>query len=74
MILPVARDLAVALMMATIIFLGFTAGADFLWQKYRFDVRMKRTKEETKEDYKLSEGDPHVKARLRQPSLTPVPR
>lgn len=66
MILPMARDLAVALMMSTIIFLGFTAGADFLWQKYRFAERMKMSKEELKEDYKQSEGDPHVKAKLRQ--------
>lgn len=66
MILPTARDLAVALMMSTIIFLAFTAGADFLWQKYRFAERMKMTKEETKEDYKQSEGDPHIKAKLRQ--------
>jgi flagellar biosynthetic protein FlhB len=66
MILPAARDLAIALMMATIIFLSFTAGADFLWQRYRFAERMKMTKEETKEDYKQSEGDPHIKARLRQ--------
>jgi flagellar biosynthetic protein FlhB len=66
MILPMARDLAVALMMATIVFLGFTAGADFLWQKYRFAKRMKMSKEELKEDYKQSEGDPHIKAKLRQ--------
>lgn len=66
MILPTARDLAVALMMSTIIFLAFTAGADFLWQKFRFAERMKMSKEELKEDYKQSEGDPHVKAKLRQ--------
>ena len=66
LILPAARDLAVALMMATIIFLAFTAGADFLWQRYRFAERMKMTKEELKEDYKQSEGDPHVKAKLKQ--------
>ena len=66
MILPMARDLAVALMTATIVFLGFTAGADYLWQRYRFAERMKMTKEETKEDYKQSEGDPHVKAKLKQ--------
>jgi flagellar biosynthetic protein FlhB len=66
LILPMARDLAVALMLATIIFLGFTAGADFLWQKHRFAERMKMTKQETKEDYKQSEGDPHIKAKLRQ--------
>jgi flagellar biosynthetic protein FlhB len=66
MILPVARDLAMALLTATIVFLAFTAGADFLWQKFRFAERMKMTKEELKEDYKQSEGDPHVKAKLRQ--------
>ena len=66
LILPLARDLAIALMASTIVFLGFTAGADFLWQKYRFAERMKMSKEELKEDYKQSEGDPHVKARLKQ--------
>ncbi|MDP1913644.1 flagellar biosynthesis protein FlhB [Brevundimonas sp.] len=66
LILPMARDLALALMTSTIVFLGFTAGADFLWQKYRFAERMKMSKEELKEDYKQSEGDPHVKAKLRQ--------
>ena len=66
LILPLARDLAMALMTSTIVFLGFTAGADFLWQKYRFAERMKMSKEELKEDYKQSEGDPHVKAKLKQ--------
>ena len=66
LILPLARDLAIALMMSTIIFLGFAAGADFLWQKYRFTERMKMSMEELKEDYKQSEGDPHVKAKLKQ--------
>ncbi|HZV83666.1 MAG TPA: flagellar biosynthesis protein FlhB [Brevundimonas sp.] len=66
MILPVARDLAVGLMTAAVVFLGFTAAADFIWQKYRFAERMKMTKEEIKEDYKQSEGDPHVKAKLKQ--------
>lgn len=66
MILPFARDLAASLMIAALIFLGFTAGADFIWQKFRFAKRMRMTKEETKEDYKQTEGDPHVKGKLRQ--------
>lgn len=65
-ILPFARDLAIALMASALVFLGFTAGADYLWQRYRFAERMKMTKEELKEDYKQSEGDPHVKAKLKQ--------
>jgi flagellar biosynthetic protein FlhB len=65
-ILPLARDLAIALMSAALIFLSFTAGADYLWQRFRFNERMKMSKEELKEDYKQSEGDPHVKAKLKQ--------
>lgn len=65
-ILPFARDLAASLMISALIFLAFTAGADFIWQKFRFAKRMRMTKEETKEDYKQTEGDPHVKGKLRQ--------
>ena len=65
-ILPVARDLMIAILASTLVFMGFTAGADFIWQKMRFAKRMRMTKEEVKEDYKQSEGDPHVKAKLRQ--------
>jgi flagellar biosynthetic protein FlhB len=65
-ILPFARDLAIALMSSALVFLSFTAGADYLWQRFRFAERMKMTKEELKEDYKQSEGDPHVKAKLKQ--------
>ncbi|PQZ79664.1 MULTISPECIES: flagellar biosynthesis protein FlhB [unclassified Brevundimonas] len=66
LILPFARDLAAALMISALIFLAFTAGADFIWQKFRFAKRMRMTKEETKEDYKQTEGDPHIKGKLRQ--------
>ena len=65
-ILPLSRDLAIALMTSALVFLGFTAGADYMWQKFSFAKRMRMTKEEVKEDYKQSEGDPHVKAKLKQ--------
>lgn len=66
MILPFARDLAVALMGGALVFLAFTAGADYLWQRMSFAKKMRMSKEEVKEEYKQSEGDPHVKARLKQ--------
>jgi flagellar biosynthetic protein FlhB len=65
-ILPLARDMAIALMASALIFLSFTAGADYLWQRFRFNQRMRMSKEELKEDFKQSEGDPHVKAKLKQ--------
>ena len=65
-ILPLVRDLAVALLASTIVLLGLTAGGDILWQRMRFAKRMRMSKEELKEDYKQSEGDPHIKAKLKQ--------
>ena len=65
-ILPLARDMMVALMSSALVFLGLTAGGDFIWQKIRFAKRMRMSKEEVKEEFKNSEGDPHVKAKLKQ--------
>jgi len=65
-ILPLTRDLMVVLMSSTLVFLGLGAGADFIWQRMRFAKRQRMTKEEVKEEYKNSEGDPHVKAKLKQ--------
>lgn len=42
------------------------AGGDYLWQRQRFMTRMRMTKEELKEDYKATEGDPHIKAKRKQ--------
>ena len=38
---------------------------DYCFQKYRFTEQLKMTKQEVKEEYKQSEGDPQVKARIR---------
>lgn len=65
-ILPYAMELCAKLFLAALIFLGATAGADYLWQRVRFARRMRMTKQEFKDDFKQSEGDPHVKAKLAQ--------
>ena len=64
--LPMIRDLAVALFLAALVFLAVISGADYLWQRFRFAKRMRMSKEELKEEFKQTEGDPHVKARLKQ--------
>lgn len=65
-VLALSKDLLVALASAALAFLGVTAALDWLWQRLRFQQRMRMSKEELKEDYKQSEGDPHVKARQKQ--------
>jgi len=64
--LPFMADILRRLFFAVAAFLLVVAGADWMWQRQRFMKRMKMTKEELKEDYKQSEGDPHIKARQRQ--------
>ena len=55
-----------SLMLAVLGLLSLGAIIDFIWQRQRFMVRMRMSKEEVKEDFKQSEGDPHIKARQRQ--------
>lgn len=40
--------------------------ADFIYQKYKFKQDMKMTKQETKDEYKQSEGDPQVKGQIKR--------
>lgn len=64
--LPLAIAILRTLFFSVLTLLGVGAGADWLWQRYRFMQRMRMTKEEQKEDFRQSEGDPHIKARIRQ--------
>ena len=64
--LTVAFDMLRALFFGVLALLGAGAGLDWFWQRQRFMQRMRMSKEELKEDYKQTEGDPHIKARLRQ--------
>src|SRR5437868_5130645 len=60
--LSFATDILRRLVFAVAAFLLVVAGADWFWQRQRFMARMRMTKEELKEDFKQSEGDPHGKA------------
>jgi flagellar biosynthetic protein FlhB len=65
-ILPLLADLLRRLVFAVIgLLLVITAG-DWFVQKQRFTARMRMSKEELKEEFKNTEGDPHVKARQKQ--------
>ena len=39
--------------------------ADFIYQKYRFNEEMKMTKQEVREEFKNTEGNPEIKSRQR---------
>ena len=40
--------------------------ADFIYQKYKFNEEMKMTKQEVKDEFKNTEGNPEIKGRQRQ--------
>ena len=66
LILPYAREILIALAIAVCLFLFVGGAADYMLQRYRFMQRLKMTKQQVKEEYKETEGDPHIKAKLRQ--------
>lgn len=58
-------DLASALAVRVGMTYLIIAIADYAYQKYRFTKSMKMSKEEVKEDFKRSEGDPFMRGRIR---------
>ena len=64
--IPAAMVLATKLFFAVILLLTLTAGFDWFWQRQRFMKRMRMTLQEVKDEYKQSDGDPHIKAKRRQ--------
>ena len=53
-------------LMAALAALAAIAAADYVMQRYRFMQRNKMSKQEIKEEYKQNEGDPQIKAKIRQ--------
>jgi len=65
-VLPLVQTLALKLMGAVVAMLAVVAAADYLFQYRQWYERQKMSLREMKEEFKQSEGDPHVKGRIRQ--------
>lgn len=53
-------------LMAALMSLGVIAGLDYFWQRMRWLSRNRMSKQEIKEEYRQNEGDPTIKAKIRQ--------
>jgi flagellar biosynthetic protein FlhB len=60
------KTLTMRLMIGILVVLLVIAVMDVVYQRYEHMKRMRMTKQELKDEYRQSEGDPQVKAKLRQ--------
>lgn len=54
------------LLIAVVVVMAGIAALDYFYQRYEFMKKMRMTKQEVKDEYKDMEGDPAIKAKLRQ--------
>ena len=54
------------MMIGILVALLMIAIADVLFQRWEFAKQMRMTKQEIKDEYKQTEGDPHIKGKLKQ--------
>ena len=68
--IPLMMDETVGLvtrmLIGMLVVIFIIAVLDLLYQRYEHMKKMRMTKQEMKDEYRQSEGDPHVKAKLRQ--------
>lgn len=64
--LPLLRELTLKLLAGVISVLTVLALLDFIYQKFEHRKKLRMTKQEVKDEHKQMEGDPTVKAKLRQ--------
>ncbi len=65
-LMMLGQQIAGRLFIAALVVVGIIAAMDWLWQRYSFMERMKMSRQEIRDETKQSEGDPHIRARLRQ--------
>jgi flagellar biosynthetic protein FlhB len=65
-LLPLTRTLALKLFGAVVAILAVIAAADYLFQYRQWFERQKMSLREVKEEFRQSDGDPKIKAKIRQ--------
>lgn len=60
------RQILIQLMIGVLAVMFVVAVLDYMYEKYDLFQKLKMTKQEVKDEYKQTEGDPHVKQRLKE--------
>ncbi len=65
-ILPFTAVFALKMLGFVVIIMAFIAGADYFFQYRQWYERQKMSLQEIKEEFKQTDGDPQIKARIRR--------
>jgi flagellar biosynthetic protein FlhB len=65
-LLPITQSLALSMLGAVVAVLAIVAAADYLFQYRQWFERQKMSLRELKEEFKQTDGDPMIKAKIRQ--------
>lgn len=60
------KDLSIRMLIGILVVFLAIALADFMYQRWEYMKQMRMTKQEVKDEYKQSEGDPFIKGKLKQ--------
>jgi len=81
-ILSFLHTVLIRLLLTVLCFQIVIAGADYAWQRFQYFKKLRMTRQEVRDEHKQSEGDPMIKARIRnlrvararQRMMTAVPK
>jgi flagellar biosynthetic protein FlhB len=65
-LMDIFSHLSFLIILSACVLMLLVAATDFLYQKFEYLKSLKMTKQELKEEYKQSEGNPEIKAKLKQ--------
>jgi flagellar biosynthetic protein FlhB len=65
-LLLMTQVIAGRLLLAAIVVIGIIAAIDYTYQRFDFMKRMRMSRQEVRDEVKQQEGDPYIRARLRQ--------
>ena len=61
----VIRDVAINVLVSITLVMVMIAGADLVWSRFQWRQDLKMSRQEVKDEFKQSDGDPIIKARMR---------
>ncbi len=60
------KVIVMKMMIGVLVALAIIAGLDLIYQRQEYNKKMRMSRQEIKDEYKQSEGDPQIKGKLRQ--------